>query len=70
MKEIMRDFYISCFCSLMQSVKVYVYVASERTNIHVLFTMLFAVGSDISILRAPMAAAIGLFMSPLNPLSP
>ena len=31
---------------------------AERTNIRVLFTLLFAVGSDISILKAPMAAAI------------
>ena len=31
---------------------------------------LFAVGSDISILRAPMAAAISPFMSPLNPPKP
>ena len=48
-------------------------VAIERTNIHVgvLFTFLFAVGSDISILRlrAPMAAAISPFMSPLSPSS-
>ena len=28
---------------------------------------IFAVGSDMSILRAPMAAAISPFMSPLNP---
>ena len=33
-------------------------VAIERTNMRVLFTLLFAVGSDISILKAPMAAAI------------
>ena len=31
-------------------VNVNVNVAIERTNIHVLFTQLFAVGSDISIL--------------------
>ena len=29
---------------------------NERTNIRVLFTLLFAVGSDVSILRAPLAA--------------
>ena len=45
-------------------------VAIERTNIHVLFTLLFAVGLDISILRAPKAAAISPFMSPLNPPKP
>ena len=33
---------------------IIIYVASERTNIHVLFTLLFAVGSDISILRPPV----------------
>ena len=38
-----------------------------ETNIRVLLTLLFAVGSDISILRAPMAAAISPFMSSLNP---
>ena len=38
----------------------------RRTNIHVLFTLLLAVGSDISILRAPMAAAFIPFMSPLK----
>ena len=46
------------------------YVAIERTNIHVLFTLLFTVGSDISILRAPKAAAMSPFMSPLNPPNP
>ena len=45
-------------------------VAIEKTNIHVLFTLLFAVGSDISILKAPMAAAISPFMSPLSPPNP
>ena len=45
-------------------------VASERKNIHVLFTLLFAMGSGISILIAPIAAAISPFMSPLNPPSP
>ena len=48
------------------NVNLNVNVAIERTNIHVLF----AVGSDISILRAPMAAAISPFMSPLNPPNP
>ena len=45
-------------------------VVIERTNIRVLFTLLFAVGSDISILKAPMEAAISPFMSPLNPPNP
>ena len=31
---------------------------------------IFAVGSDISILRAPIAAASSSFMSPLNPPNP
>ena len=31
---------------------------------------IFAVGSDISTLRAPMAAAISPFMSPLSPPKP
>ena len=35
-----------------------------------LHSFFFAVGSDISILRAPMAAAISPFMSPLNPPKP
>ena len=30
----------------------------ERTDIRVLFTFLFGVGSDVSILKAPLAAAI------------
>ena len=42
----------------------------ERTDIRVLFTFLFAVGSDVSILKAPLAAAISPFMSPLNPPNP
>ena len=45
-------------------------VAIARTNIRVLFTLLFAVGSDISILKAPMAAAISPFMSPTEPSQP
>ena len=45
-------------------------VVIERTNIRVLFTLLFAVGSDISILKAPMAAAISPFMSQLSPPNP
>ena len=32
-----------------------------------LYIAFFAVGSDVSILRAPMAAAISPFLSPLNP---
>ena len=36
----------------------------------VLFTLLFAVGWDVSILRVLIAAAISPFMSPLNPPSP
>ena len=36
----------------------------------VLFTLLFAVGSGISILTAPMAAAVSPFMNPLNPPEP
>ena len=43
----------------------------ERTDIRVLFTFLFfAVGSDVSILKAPLTAAISPFMSPLNPSNP
>ena len=42
----------------------------ERTDIRVLFTFLFAVGSDVSILKAPLAAAISPFISPLNPPNP
>ena len=40
----------------------------EKTNMHVLFTSLFAVGSNISILRAPMAAAIYELTEPSQPM--
>ena len=56
----------ACF----QANLMYCNVASERTNIRVLFTLPFAVGLDISILRVPMAAAISPFMSSLRPPNP
>ena len=37
---------------------------------HVQFTLLFAVGSDVSILKAPMAAAISPFVSTKEPSQP
>ena len=52
-------------CLTWATLVMYCNVAIERTNIRVLFTLLFAVGSDISILKALMAAAISPFMSPL-----
>ena len=47
------------------------YVVSERTKIALhCFTLLFAVGSDISILSVPMAVAISPFINSLNPFQP
>ena len=37
-----------------------------RGQTYVLFTMLFAMGSDISILKAPIAAPVSPFMSSLH----
>ena len=42
----------------------------ERTDIRVLFTFLFAVGSDVSILKAPLAAAIMSIYEPTEPSQP
>ena len=45
-------------------------VASERTNIHVPFTLLYCSGPGRQHTKAPLAAAISPFMSPLNPSQP
>ena len=42
-----------------------------QSNVRVPFTLLyFAVDSDVSILRAPLAAAIGPFYEPTEPFQP
>ena len=40
------------------------------SSLHCFFFKTLSVGPDISILRAPKAAAISPFMSPLNPPKP